>query len=95
MRSLSRTVDPSTEMRLMLFLSTAVAPPPDTELEACARRMQAEVNESPQALQGDVGVVCAPRSLASNPGQGTPHIKRPGSAQEYRDSAMVGWKPLR
>jgi hypothetical protein len=77
----------------MLFLSTAVAPPPDTELEACARRMQAEVNESPQALQGDAGVVvCKP---TSNAGQPTPHIKRPGNALEYRDSAMVGWKPLR
>jgi hypothetical protein len=79
----------------MLFLSTGVARPPDSDLEACARRMQAEVNESPQALQGDMGVVvCKPEPLAA-PGSTRRHIQRPGSAEDYRDSAMVGWKPLR
>ena len=80
----------------MLFLSSGVGRSPDSELETCARRMQAEVNESPQALQGDAGVVvCEPSSSATNPGHTTRQVKRPGNAQDYRDSAMVGWKPLR
>jgi hypothetical protein len=66
------------DMRLALFASTAAATPVDAQLQATARQMQAEVNESPEALQGP-----------------TIDIKRPGNTQDYLDSAMVGWKPLR
>jgi hypothetical protein len=70
----------SKEERLMLHLASAVAMRPDLDLETCARRLQVEANESPSALQG-------PYCNAK--------IVRPGNPEEYRDSAMVGWRPLR
>jgi len=70
----------SKEERLMLHLARALARGPDFALEACARRLQVEANESPSALQG--------------PYQ-QPRIVRPGDPEEYRDSALVGWWPMR
>jgi len=73
------------EMHLMLHLASAVGTVPDADLETCVRRLQGEANESPSALQGPIAFES----------QHVPRIVRPGNAQDYRDSAMVGWHALR
>jgi hypothetical protein len=75
----------SREMTLMLHLASAVGTTPVVDLETCVRHLQGEANESPSALQG-------PMAFES---QHDPRIVRPGNAQEYLDSAMVGWQALR
>lgn len=79
------------DTRLMLFLASALATSSDEAWEACAQRMQSELNAS----RTTVPAGRASHVTASDARQPDVHIKRPGDTGDYRDSAMVGWKPLR